>query len=107
MRKFFANIICAFIPDTALRRKVRNYFDKGNNETYFSFSTYYNSGKNNKIFIVKDGKRKQLSRFQKIRHLDIRFEGNNNEIEIEYPFKFNRGSFLGVRNTQGGVIGLV
>ncbi len=44
---------------------------------------------NNKIYVIKNGIKKELSLFAPIAGLSIRFKGDNNTVEIEYPITFS------------------
>lgn len=93
MKTMFVKLLCLFIPSKKLRHKLRS--KKESEYIYFSLKPYYNNGKNNKIVVIKDGKRKTLSKFQKISRIDIDFgDGDNNLIEIEFPILSNWGKSL-------------
>lgn len=71
MKKIFVNLICVFIPFSNLRHKVRNNLLSYKRYLYWSLIPYHNTGKNNKIVIIKNGKRKTLSKFCKIKGLNV------------------------------------
>lgn len=54
----------------------------------FNFLPYKTYGSNNKIIIVKNGKKQELK--HKIRGLTIDIAGNNNYVEIEFPTAFEK-----------------
>ncbi len=87
MKKIFVNLICVFIPFSNLRHRVRNNLLSYKRYLYWSLIPYHNKGKNNKIVIIKNGKRKTLSKFCKIKGLNVYFKNNDNLVEIEFPCK--------------------
>lgn len=86
MRNFIANILTVFIPFKKIRHNIRNRIKCIPGTVYFSLRPYVNTGKNNRVIIIKDGKRRKLSKFEKIKGVNVVFSGNDNLIEIEYPF---------------------
>ncbi|MGN0929674.1 MAG: acyltransferase [Alphaproteobacteria bacterium] len=102
MKKIFVNLLCMFVPSKGLRHKIRNNFHKSENIS-FTLRPYYNKGKNNKIVVIKDGKRKTLSRFEKISNLKVVFNGNDNLVEIEFPFHSSCESYINIRDENNKV----
>ena len=92
MKKIFVNLICVFIPFSNLRHKVRNNLLSYKRYLYWSLIPYHNTGKNNKIVIIKNGKRKTLSKFCKIKGLNVYFKNNDNLLEIELPCNFEQSN---------------
>ena len=88
MTKALVQFLCAFVPSAVLRHKIRDRFLSNTRQIYWSFKPYFNSGKNNKVVVIfENGKRKTLSKYQRIQGINIHLGGDNNLVEIEFPCK--------------------
>ena len=131
MRRIFIHIISALLPTKRLRKKVRRklnvmsflsiknkfisfiylpqkdrkhfkpFLDRSYMRFAFGKQRYSISGNNNRIIVVLDGKEYTLPKSLVINGLDVKIEGNNNAIRIEFPIfdiKNNHFSIVGDNN---------
>ncbi|MGL4722873.1 MAG: acyltransferase [Desulfovibrionaceae bacterium] len=90
-KKIFFKVLCLFTPSKIFRRKLRNIIQ--------------NSGENNKIIIIKDG-REYTNRFFMVPNgLSIEILGNNNTIKLWLPMSIKNSLIFIHGNTSTIEIG--